>query len=156
MTFPVVGPADKPHEWPLFADRIVDYQVCYPGIDAQAEALRARQWCIDNATRRKTFSGMPRFLNSWMARAQDDSGKRLRTDFARNGGGNSGRSMLEREIEREEHQLAAILGAGHQNAALHAGGIQETNFNSVGRQTNGSVHAAAGADLASNAQHFRH
>lgn len=75
MMFPIRALKGQPHEWPLFADRIADYQECYPGIDALAEAKKARQWCIDNASNRKTSRGMAAFLNRWMAKAQDDSGK---------------------------------------------------------------------------------
>lgn len=76
MMFPVVAPDGQPKEWALYADKVADYQATYPGIDAEAEARKARQWCIDNQSKRKTASGMPRFLNSWMVRAQNDSGSR--------------------------------------------------------------------------------
>jgi hypothetical protein len=43
----------------------------YPGIDVKQECNRMLGWCIANPTKRKTARGLPRFINSWLAKAQD-------------------------------------------------------------------------------------
>lgn len=110
MTFPVVG--TELREWPLYADRIADWQECYPGIDALSEAKKARQWCIANETKRKTPRGMMKFLNGWMSRAQDDSAKhsigRNGTAITRPSGAGSSTTLLDREHERERQQLDTL------------------------------------------------
>lgn len=45
----------------------------YPAVDVQAELAKAKAWLIANPVNRKTVSGMPRFLNAWMARAQNSA-----------------------------------------------------------------------------------
>jgi len=73
LSFPVVG---KPKEWILTAAKLEEYVETYPALDHMAEARTARQWCIDNPTKRKTAKGMTKFLNGWMDRSQNDSKKR--------------------------------------------------------------------------------
>jgi hypothetical protein len=73
MSFPVVG--KKPNsgltEWPLTEAKVAEYQESFPGVDVMVECRKARQWCIDNPTKRKTVRGMPKFLSGWLARQQD-------------------------------------------------------------------------------------
>jgi len=73
MTFTCVGTG--PSEWTLTAGKLQEYRDAFPGIDVLSECRRARQWLIDNPPRRKTAKGMPRFLNSWLSRAQDRAGR---------------------------------------------------------------------------------
>lgn len=72
MVFPCVGKG--PAEWPLYSGKLAEYGEAYPGVDVQSECRRALQWIRDNPSKRKTFNGMPRFLNSWIEREQN-SGK---------------------------------------------------------------------------------
>lgn len=68
LTYPVVG---SPDEWGLPQSKLDEYAETYPGIDAMAEARKARQWCVDNPAKRKTARGMTSFLNRWMEKAQN-------------------------------------------------------------------------------------
>jgi hypothetical protein len=72
MTFPVVG-KDQP-EWGLTAAKLAEFRETFPGIDVQAECLKARQWCVVNPAKRKTPRGMPRFLFGWLEGAQNRGG----------------------------------------------------------------------------------
>lgn len=87
LVFPCVGRG--PAEWPLTRAKVHEWQSAFPALDVLAEARKARQWLLDNPTRRKTFAGMSRFIGSWLGRAQDNprpasSGPRSsRTDYAR-------------------------------------------------------------------------
>lgn len=74
MVFPVVGNKDKT-EWPLYPDKVSQWTQCFPGIDVLAECRRAWQWCEDNPRNRKTFSGMSKFLNSWLSRSQNQAAR---------------------------------------------------------------------------------
>lgn len=58
-------------DWPLFESKLAQYRESFPGIDVSAECRKARQWCIDNPTKRKTPKGMPQFLSGWLGRAQN-------------------------------------------------------------------------------------
>lgn len=70
MSFPCTG--DK--EWNLTLKKLSEYENSFPGVDVMQECRVARQWCIDNPIRRKTPSGMARFLTSWMTRKQNQGG----------------------------------------------------------------------------------
>ncbi len=76
LVFPCVG--DGPSDFPLMQAKLDEYEQSYPGINALAECRKALQWCRDNPLRRKTFGGMPKFLNQWLARAQDGGGSGIR------------------------------------------------------------------------------
>ncbi len=54
--------------------KLAEYRQAFPGVDALSECRKALQWCLDNPIRRKTFGGMPKFLGSWLGRAQDRVG----------------------------------------------------------------------------------
>ena len=49
------------------------YQQLYPGIDCRQELRNIVGWCDANPSRRKTRSGAKRFLNNWLARAQNQA-----------------------------------------------------------------------------------
>jgi len=69
--FPVIG---KEKEWRLSKELLAEFQTTYPAIDVLQECKNARMWCVANTGRRKTYSGMAKFLNSWIARAQNRGG----------------------------------------------------------------------------------
>lgn len=124
MTFPVVGHGGSPKEWPLHADQLSEFRDAYPGIDPLAEAKKARQWCIANKSKRKTFGGMLKFLNSWMARAQNDAAKR---SIPAGGRASGSANLFEREQTREQQQLDTISAW----AAKRSGGVQHGGLRSV-------------------------
>jgi hypothetical protein len=69
LNFPCVGKGAT--EWPLTEAKLSQYQESFPGVDVLAECRKARQWCIDHPTKRKTARGMPAFLTRWLSNAQD-------------------------------------------------------------------------------------
>lgn len=71
VVFPVVG---APGHWDLRQSKLDEYRQTFPGIDAEAACREARQWCVDNATQRKTAKGMPKFLFGWLERRQNRGG----------------------------------------------------------------------------------
>lgn len=61
-------------EWPLTEAKMAEYRGSFPGVDVLSECRKARQWCFDNPSKRKTFNGMAAFLGRWLSKAQDRSG----------------------------------------------------------------------------------
>lgn len=70
MDFPVTGDKSAP-TWSLSESKVAEWRESYPGLDVMAELRKARQWLLDNPTKRKTKNGITRFLGSWLARTQD-------------------------------------------------------------------------------------
>lgn len=60
-----------PSDWSLDAGQVADWKATYPGLDIEAEVRKALAWIRASGTRRKTASGMPRFLVNWLNRAAD-------------------------------------------------------------------------------------
>lgn len=56
--------------WTLTRDKLDEYRATFPEIDVEAEVQRARQWCQNNSTKRKTASGMSKFFTSWFAKVK--------------------------------------------------------------------------------------
>lgn len=46
----------------------------YPAVDAKAELRKMRGWLLSNPTKRKTKSGVMRFVHTWLAKQQDRGG----------------------------------------------------------------------------------
>lgn len=69
--FPTVG--DGPGFWTLSKSKLAEYVESFPGVNVEVEIRKARQWCRDNPSRRKTVAGMPKFLSAWLGKAQNSS-----------------------------------------------------------------------------------
>lgn len=48
-----------------------EYQNLYPGVNVMQELRNMRGWCLDNPTRRKTRSGVKRFIGGWLSKEQN-------------------------------------------------------------------------------------
>ena len=53
---------------------IIQWQKSYPAVDVFAELSKMESWLDANPKKRKTQAGIKRFINSWLARAQDKGG----------------------------------------------------------------------------------
>ncbi len=56
------------------------YSQLYPAVNIEGEIRAMVGWCDANRQKRKTKSGIHRFINSWMSRAQDKGGSGLVTN----------------------------------------------------------------------------
>ena len=56
-----------------------EYAALYPAVDVLQELRSMRGWCLSNGGKKKTRSGVRRFINSWLARAQDRGGASYRS-----------------------------------------------------------------------------
>lgn len=61
-------------EFPIFEDQIAEWQGLYPAADVRQELRNMRGWCIANSQKRKTKSGILRFVTSWLAKEQNKGG----------------------------------------------------------------------------------
>ncbi len=87
------------------------FQESYPGIDVMAELHKARAWLVTNPSHRKTLKGMPKFLNSWLARSQN--GARITGGNHAASGANHANKAQARtngNIEAARGALEAMLG----------------------------------------------
>lgn len=57
--------------WHLTAHQVADWQASYPGLSIEAECRKALAWLQANPRKKRTHSGMARFLVNWFNRATD-------------------------------------------------------------------------------------
>lgn len=62
--------------WAASKKLIQTMEQAFPDLDVLAEVAKAKAWLLANKSKRKTPGGMPRFLNNWLARAQNGNGMR--------------------------------------------------------------------------------
>lgn len=84
MVFPTTGTAGD--SWRLRQAQVEEWQGAYPALDVLAECRRALSWVNANPGRKKTASGMPKFLNGWLSRTVDSG----RVSYPSNVGGGPG------------------------------------------------------------------
>ena len=60
---------------------IAHYKELYPAVDVMQEIRNMVGWCEANPTKRKTQKGAPRFINTWLAKAQDRGGHEKKGGF---------------------------------------------------------------------------
>lgn len=104
MTFPVIGSST---DWPLTTTKVAEWQDIFP-FDIVPECKLARQWLIENPTRRKTATGMAKYLLAWLARRQNRGG----TDTGRPEMMKASLGALQLRIEEIENDIRSILYPG--------------------------------------------
>ena len=60
-------------EYPVSQKQLTEWADCYPAVDVSIELKKMRGWLLANKTRRKTRTGMPRFIANWLGKAQDQA-----------------------------------------------------------------------------------
>lgn len=68
LVYPCSG---RIQEWNLTQSQVDEWAALFPGLDVMRECRAALAWCRANTAKRKTASGMPRFLSSWLTRSQN-------------------------------------------------------------------------------------
>jgi hypothetical protein len=115
--FPEFPASGDVKTWEATAKQLAAWQEAYPGVDVAAEHRRAHAWIMSNLTKRKTTTGYPKFLNSWMGRVQD-----------RGGGGAAGtpnRPKTFKEIDNDNFNAAfdKVFGNGSGTDAKTIDGV---------------------------------
>lgn len=59
--------------WPLTQAMLDGWAEAYPAVDVMAECRKAKVWEDSNPKNRKTFDGHARYLNTWLAKAQNQA-----------------------------------------------------------------------------------
>jgi len=54
-------------------DYITQMKISYPAVDMEKEFLRMQAWLVNNPRMRKTSTGITRFINSWLDKAQNEA-----------------------------------------------------------------------------------
>lgn len=62
------------NEYPITEEKVNEWKELYPAIDVIQELRKMKGWLDANPNKRKTKKGILRFVNSWLARAQDKGG----------------------------------------------------------------------------------
>lgn len=70
VMMPVVGNGGS-LEVAVRSDYVDELQAAYPSIDVPQTLREMRAWCLSNPGRRKTPSGVPAFINRWLAKEQN-------------------------------------------------------------------------------------
>ena len=86
-----------------------EYVCTYPGVMVMEEFAKMRTWLLSNRKNMKTRNGMPRFMNSWLDRAQNDSSKRNGGNNAAvsNGKGQKVVGVLQNVVNRRQREHPA-------------------------------------------------
>lgn len=64
-------PLNTGKEHPISEDQVREWSELYPAVDIMQELRSMRGWLIANPSRRKTKSGILRFVNNWLSTEQD-------------------------------------------------------------------------------------
>ena len=68
-------------DWQPEEGDVIQWQRAYPAIDVHQELKAMESWCDANPAKRKTKVGIKRFVNSWLARAQDRGGSPMAAKY---------------------------------------------------------------------------
>ncbi len=64
-------PMNDGAEYPIYPQNVSEWKDLYPAVDIMAELRKMRGWSLANPKKRKTKGGIMRFVNAWLAKAQD-------------------------------------------------------------------------------------
>jgi len=64
-------PLNTGEEFPIRKSLIAEFERLYPALDVPQTLREMRGWCLANPTRRKTKSGVLRFVNGWLSKEQN-------------------------------------------------------------------------------------
>ncbi len=62
--------------FPIYEDDLVKYRDLYPAVDVEQELRNMVGWIDGNPTKRKTKTGIKKFVNAWLSKEQDQGGRR--------------------------------------------------------------------------------
>ena len=61
-------------EYPIYQQQVDEWKELYPAVDVMQELRNMKGWLISNPRKRKTRTGILRFVNGWLAREQNKGG----------------------------------------------------------------------------------
>lgn len=66
-------PLNTGDKFPIMPQRVAEFSMLYPAVDVMAELKKMDGWLISNPTRRKTKSGVMKFVNAWLVKQQNEA-----------------------------------------------------------------------------------
>ena len=67
-------------QYPILQSDVDMWKSLYPAVDIMAELRKMAGWLDANPSKRKTRTGVKRFVNSWLSREQDKGAKKPKAD----------------------------------------------------------------------------
>ena len=74
-------------EFPICDHHLKKWEGLYPAVDIEQELRNMVGWLDSHPTRRKTKSGILKFINSWLSKEQDQGGRKPIANFTKAGTG---------------------------------------------------------------------
>jgi hypothetical protein len=76
---PAIGiPMNDGSDFPITPDQVTEFSTLYPAVDVMQALRSMRAWSVANPTKRKTKTGVLRFVNAWLAKEQDSPKQAVR------------------------------------------------------------------------------
>lgn len=97
-----------------------EYVKAFPGVSVMAELGKMRVWLLSNPTRKKTLKGMPRFMNWWLAKEQNNQPQQ-----------HGGRSYANLPVGKSDHNMGVLADSIAQDEREN--GTHEARRLSTGR-----------------------
>jgi len=63
--------------FPIYDDDLVKYRELYPAVNVEQELRNMVGWIDGSPTKRKTKTGIKKFVNSWLSKEQDQGGRKV-------------------------------------------------------------------------------
>lgn len=79
--------------FPIYDHDLVKYRELYPAVNVEQELRNMVGWIDGSPTKRKTKTGILKFVNSWLSKEQDQGGRKSRPNLK------AGRNLL-KEVAR--------------------------------------------------------
>ena len=104
----ILIPLNDKSRYDVPLEKITMWKDTYPAVDVEMELKKMVAWLDANPTKMKTRRGVGRFINSWLARTQDNGGSRIQ----RGGNGSVGNNAYDTDTEwgRIESIIAGAAG----------------------------------------------
>jgi uncharacterized protein YdaU (DUF1376 family) len=94
-------------QFPVTQSLFNEFQNAYPSVDVPQQLGAIRAWLITNKARRKTKSGMPKFINRWLGKEQDRGGSHASNQRGTGSGHAAPKLTAAQRIAAKRSQLAA-------------------------------------------------
>jgi hypothetical protein len=117
-------------EYEVFEADVQEWQALYPAVDVRQELRSIKGWALSNPTRRKTKSGIGRFINSWISRSQNEAkpgGGNGNKNHSKTGGNLDAAAQAIRFLEQEDRNRQAADAS----FASEAGSCEPGDFGAV-------------------------
>ena len=70
----------KGNKYPIYQEDIDKWQSVYLGVDVLTELKKMMLWLEANPKSKKTYQGIPKFVNNWLSREQDKASRTMKNN----------------------------------------------------------------------------